>query len=225
MEIEQNPGIIIKWIITMKYIYVFIIMFGFACKSNKNEVIISQYPNGTIKHLALYEDKKKTKEIIFYENGKKEKEINFNDSIRHGNLYFWYLDGTLKADYRYERGLKEGVSKEFNINGTIDKEIVYEKGKMIIYSRFYPTGIKRSEINTKEKKSFFWYKNGQLEAEIPSNNDSCKYFYNNGSKKEFGYLKEGKEQSIWQYWDEKGLLMKKITWDKGIAIDSVIFSK
>ena len=64
---------------------------------------------------------------------------------------------------------------------------------MKVYRKYDTFGNKISEINDLNEKSFFWFKNGNLSAEVPRMEGNYFKYYENGGLKLRGYFEEGKK--------------------------------
>lgn len=149
-------------------------------------------------------------EFIEYKSGKAHKKGNYIDNVVRGKLTTYYetgetlrisnadskgfIHGKVKTFYRnqnikevqnYIHGLKDGVYKYYNEDGSLSDSIIYEKGVII-------------------DTAFGYYKNGKLRSLDSYSNgkgngisinfmgDSRKYFF-------WGKTEEGKQVGVWQY--------------------------
>ena len=206
----------------MRIYKLLIIIVTFGCTSKYRDVVIEKYSDGKVKTIEQYIGAKRIRRISFFLNEKKEREENYNDSILNGVTTLYYETGIVKTKCNYLNGKQAGSFEEFDSLGKKVKETIYSNGKMIKLI-YFKNGKKSCEINEIEKRIYSYYENGNIEAEVPNYDDTCKYFYKNGKKKKLGFFKEGKENGIWNFFDEKETLKKNVNYKDGVAIDSVYY--
>lgn len=101
------------------------------------------------------------------------KELYAGD-IKEGTAYYYYPDGKIQQVIIYDGGKKEGISKEYDRNGTIITIYEYnndflvsrerinrsdQKGlKQGVWKEYYPDGIVKSEKNYKDDQLHGYYK-------------------------------------------------------------------
>jgi antitoxin component YwqK of YwqJK toxin-antitoxin module len=147
---------------------------------------------------------------------KKWKEINFIDNIREGNSFEYGLDNRIITLIYYKKGTligkefinrydklnrKKGIWKSFYANGKLKEESRYkydllngylkeydEKGKLI-NATLYINGVPQS-----------------FAAELASLDIRKEYYPNGNIKKEGIYDVIGKENGIFKYYDENGII-------------------
>ncbi len=86
----------------------------------------------TIKESSLWCNyKTNTKEGEFktwYENGQLERIAHYSNGLRHGLHEYWYSNGQRESIQNYSNGQKHGKCTWWNDDGTIQNELVFEKG-------------------------------------------------------------------------------------------------
>jgi len=135
----------------MKKRLIIIFILTFACPllvlaagGKKEGVIEEYYDSGVLKHVisvkqgrtyieefskkgslirkATYADDKLLKEYIYDESGRR---------VRDGIYKSYYNNGTIKAEQRFERGKRNGITKVYDQNGKLAQTIDYKDGKVV----------------------------------------------------------------------------------------------
>ncbi len=103
------------------------------------------YPNGQIQMEGTYSSfdktikeeslwcnyKTNTKEgefKVWYKSGQIESKTNFLNGLRHGLLESWYSNGQRESIENYINGQEHGKSIWWNIDGSLQNELIFEKG-------------------------------------------------------------------------------------------------
>ncbi|MCX7729075.1 MAG: hypothetical protein N2203_06360 [Bacteroidia bacterium] len=91
-----------------------------------------KYPNGIVKYKGFYRFGKKHGEwIYFYPNGKIWSEARFNRDKMHGESKVYYPNGNLYYSGFYKYDLKDSVWTYYDSTGIEKYKEVYLKGKLI----------------------------------------------------------------------------------------------
>lgn len=164
------------------------------------------YVSGKLLHKGFYADGTIKVFKNYYENGQVERSFSSTD-VKRGKLEIFYEDGKVKSSVNYYQGNPQN-QYDFFKNGT--PEYIEENDKNIEYlfkrNSFYENGLPASifELVDKKTKTYIkkeFYESGQLKEE--------------GSmlfRKDLGdYQKEG----IWNYYDEKGNVIKTEKYQAG----------
>jgi uncharacterized protein len=118
------------------------------------------------------------------------------DDKLHGESISYYPSGQLSDKTTYRNDKRDGLSISYHENGQLFSKVIYKEGKPIDQKEiiFYPNGIKKSEvmISNGERHGIYnrFYKSGKLEVKGT-------YFF-------------GKNDGIWHYYFETGIV-KEIT--------------
>ena len=211
---------------------------------------IEYYQNGTIKSITNFIDGQKTGDAfeyseqgeiiteLVYDDGflKSKKKINRLDAdgLKTGYWRDFYPNGKLKSETNYEKGLKKGVSKQYNLKGKITKIKRYSldslsSGEDIelikLYKDYYPNSYKEKLVggfyNNMKQGIYreydidghiingYIYKNDTIIAEgLILNNGTYdgdwKTFYPLGQIKSEGKYLKGSKNGIWTFYYENG---------------------
>lgn len=122
-------------------------------------------------------DKKNGKRISYLENEIIEE--NFENDIKQGFTYLYYIDGKIKKEIYYKDGLEEGLVKEYDTTGTIITLYTYRKGFIVsreIINRYNSQGNKHGQwmefySNGKVKQTSEW-RNGILNGFVKNYNEN-----------------------------------------------------
>lgn len=164
------------------------------------------YVSGKLLHKGFYADGTIKVFKNYYENGQVERSFSSTD-VKRGKLEIFYEDGKVKSSINYYLGNPQN-QYDFFKNGA--PEYIEENDKNIefLYKRnsFYENGLPASIFELVDKKTKTYIK---------------KEFYESGRVKEEGsmlfrkdlgdYQKEG----IWNYYDEKGNVIKTEKYHSG----------
>lgn len=185
----------------------------------------------------------KVREIGYYQNQQESYKGKFVNGIRSGKWEYWYENGKnfaktditssiatqkweiLKPDQSpyLDNSYQLSVTETYP-NGS-PYHAVYKKSNenSILEIFFYPTykiQMQGISINQKREGNWnYWYENGNKWSEgyfKNDINDSIRnVWYENGNKRYEGFYKNGKEIGIWKFYDEKGVFVQEINYDKG----------
>ena len=130
----------------------------------------------------------------------KSKELYLDDKKEGQSLYF-YPSGKIKQIINYKNGKRQGISKEFDEEGTVITMYEYHNDYMI--SRDF---INR--VNDKKQKTGVW-----------------RSFYDDGKIKEEDIYKNGERDGTTKFYSEKGNLINERVYQKGKIIEEGIQMK
>lgn len=119
----------------------------------------------------------------------------------------YYPNGKVKVVATYTKdGVPEGVRREYNEKGEVEKSFIFRYGKIVGEGIFTDAGQKQG--NWKE-----YYNDGSLKATGNYKNDLhdglWKYYYKNGQLEEIGNYVEGQPDSKWFWYYSNGALLRE----------------
>ncbi len=126
----------------------------------------------------------------------------------------YYPNGKVKVVGTYTKdGVPEGVRREYNEDGEVEKSFIFRYGKIVGEGIFLDSG----------KKQGMWkeyYDDGNLKAEgnyVDDVKDGIwKYYYKNGNLEEKGKYVLGAPDSTWFWYYSDGLLLRKEQFYNGL---------
>jgi len=127
----------------------------------------------------------------------------------------YYPSGKAKVIATYNAdGLPEGVRREYNENGEVEKSFIFRNGTLIGEGIFTDSGHKQG--NWKE-----YFNDGKIKA-IGSYTDNLreglwKYYYKNGQLEEIGKYVAGVPDSNWIWYHKNGKILRKEVFYNGLA--------
>lgn len=116
------------------------------------------------------------------------------------------------VDGFYDNGNPQRINYYSSIykSQLLKKELFYESGQIKLIGN-YKGNVKHGQwlyyFENGSKSSESWFFNGLLDGRSSS-------FYLNGKLRSSGYYQKGERIRVWTYFDEKGLLIKKINFSK-----------
>lgn len=127
----------------------------------------------------------------------------------------YYPNGKPKVVATYnEDGIPEGVRREYNPDGEVERAYVFRKGKITEEGIITDAGEK--EGNWKE-----YYPDGELKAIGYYENDNKQgewnYYYPNGQLEEKGNFLNGKPDDVWHWYYQSGALLREEHFYNGLA--------
>jgi len=188
------------------------------------------FPNGVVSLEGRYKnDKKHGYFKTFDESGnlletlKYEEGILIPDPQELAKLDIkreYYPNAQVKSVGRYNKGVKEGVHRQFTETGQVSASKIYSNGKVIgegivdaegkrqgPWKEFYEPGELRSEGK---------YKDGLREGE-------WKFYYKDGKEEQRGAYRRGKPDGEWKWTHPKGITWREETFydglEEGMAIE------
>lgn len=194
-------------------------------QNNKHGVWKYFYENGIIsmegnyKHglkngyFKEYDDKGDLISTSKYIDGKKQEDVA--ELVKLEIKKDYYPDGSIKIEASYKDGVPEGVRREYNKEGKIEKAYIFKNGKVI------GEGI----LTEKGEKDSFWkeyYDNGRIKAEGNYEKDKrvgeWKFYHGNGKLEQIGsYNEDGKYTGEWKWFNQNGSLLRKESFRDGLA--------
>jgi antitoxin component YwqK of YwqJK toxin-antitoxin module len=146
----------------------------------------------------------------FFENGEKKSECMYVMGLRHGVFKEYNLQGSLVKEETYEMGILHGPSRTWFETGLLFTETFYEKGKM-------------------SGPSAEWYQSGQLKC-VSTYQDDIKHgpyltYHENGHKSIESFFMEGEIHGIVQYWYSCGNRWTESLYEKGKKVYEKIWSR
>jgi antitoxin component YwqK of YwqJK toxin-antitoxin module len=178
---------------------------GYLVNGKPDGYWFTYYENGKIKSEGnrrnfeldslwkFYEEDGKLKLEINYRNGRKSgKRIsylpdetiheNFENDIKIGLTNTFLPNGKLIKSVPFEKGLEEGIAREYDTTGIIIELVTYKKG-------FITAREKINRSDAENKKQGVW-----------------KWFYTDGTIQLEGVYKHGLKNGVFKYYDPKGNL-------------------
>lgn len=127
----------------------------------------------------------------------------------------YYPSGKVKIVATYNKdGVPEGVRREYNEQGEVEKSYIFLHGRLIGEGIFTDAGLR--EGMWKE-----YYPDGKLKASgnyiSDKKNGSWKYYYPNGQLEQTGVYKEGEADSTWNWYYPGGKLLREEYFLDGLA--------
>jgi antitoxin component YwqK of YwqJK toxin-antitoxin module len=119
----------------------------------------------------------------------------------------YYPDGQLKVVATYnEYGIPEGVRREYNKKGEVERAYVFRKGKIIEEGIITDAGEKEGNwkeyYSDRNLKAIGFYKNDEKQGE-------WKYYYPGGQLEQIGKFVDGQPDSVWNWYYQSGKLLRK----------------
>ncbi|NOX86141.1 MAG: toxin-antitoxin system YwqK family antitoxin [Chlorobi bacterium] len=144
-----------------------------------------------------------------------EKEEQAEELVKLDVRTDYYPDGTPKVVGTYDKnGIPEGVRREYNKEGKVEKAYIFRHGKIIAEGIFTDAG---------EKEGFWneYYPDGKLKAAGRYDKDDrdglWKFYYPSGQLEEVGKYLNGKPDSTWRWYYSTGKLLREEHFYKGLA--------
>lgn len=126
----------------------------------------------------------------------------------------YYDNGVISSVTTYRNGLPEGVSREYNEDGSIEKAVIYAKGNIIGKGIMDENGIKEGAWEE-------FYFDGKLRAKgnyiSGLKTGEWIFYYENGVLEQKGeYNSEGKPVGLWVWYYDNGNLWREEFFIKGL---------
>ncbi|MBN4061596.1 hypothetical protein JYU20_00175 [Bacteroidales bacterium AH-315-I05] len=214
-----------------KYCLLLLLLLPLLSKcQDRIEKVIETYENGKTKIIYVYEGNVKDENIVeelkYYENGQLWCRTEFTNGKANGEYTCWDEKGSLWAKGYMENGNLDDTTFVYEY-GILTKGRVYEDNEVIKLLTFHPNSQVESELNYKQRepigKWYGWYETGELELEVKITNGPWLEYYKSGKKKVAGQSQNGRKNGVFKCFNEQGGLLKEITYEKGVAIDSVLY--
>ncbi len=96
------------------------------------------YENGQVKEIVTYADGHEFGPYFsFYPNGNRKATGYYLDEDTEDSVWHQYYEtGELKEIANYKEGMEEGLTKTFNKDATVSKEIMYKAGIPVVYKDY-----------------------------------------------------------------------------------------
>lgn len=127
----------------------------------------------------------------------------------------YYPNGRVKVVGTYNKdGLPEGVRREYNDEGKVEKAYIFRYGKIIAEGVFTDAG---------EKEGFWreYYPDGKLKATGNYIKDQkkglWKFYFNSGQLEQVGKYKNGLPDSTWKWYFSNGKIMREEFFFNGLS--------
>jgi uncharacterized protein len=122
-------------------------------------------------------------------------------------------DGTLASTTTYRDGVKDGVSRSFNVSGIVIGGAVFAKDELVA------EGI--TQLNGKKDGTWETYwPNGKTKTSGTYKNDErvglWMFFRENGDKEQEGKFNGGRLDGLWTWWHITGEIHRKEEYNKGV---------
>jgi len=127
----------------------------------------------------------------------------------------YYPNGRVKVVGTYNKdGLPEGVRREYNDEGKVEKAYIFRYGRIIAEGIFTDAGEK--EGHWKE-----YFPDGKLKATgrytKDNKNGLWKFYFNSGQLEQVGAYKNGSPDSTWRWYFSNGKLMREEFFYNGLS--------
>ena len=142
-----------------------------------------------------------------------EKQVNVAELKKLEVQTEYYPSGKVKVRATYKDDKPEGIWREYNEEGEIEKSYIYKNGVVI------GEGI----VTEKGEKNGFWkefYENGELRAEGEYNSDvktgEWKYYHQNGKLEQIGsFTEDGALEGQWKWYYDSGITWREENYYEG----------
>ncbi len=157
-----------------------------------------------------YDKKGNLLSVSKYVNGEKEQQVEELTKLDVKTDY--WPNGKPKIVASYKNGVPEGVRREYNKKGEVEKSYIFYHGKIIAEGVFTDAG--EHEGLWKE-----YYDDHSLKSEGKYIRDkktgTWKYYYPNGQLQETGDYENGKPEGKWVWYYPSGKLLREMTYYEG----------
>ncbi|MFC2107468.1 toxin-antitoxin system YwqK family antitoxin [Bacteroidota bacterium] len=175
--------------------------------------IVGTYKHG-LKHgyFKEYDIDGSLLEAAKYENGEKQMNVTELQALDVKTEY--YPSGKVKIKATYKDEKPEGIWREYNEEGEVERSFIYKNGVVI------GEGI----ISEKGEKNGFWkeyYDSGDIKSEGNYSNDiktgNWKFFHKGGKLEQIGkYDNNGLPEGLWKWYYSSGLLLREESYYEGL---------
>nr|MCS5651043.1 hypothetical protein [Candidatus Neomarinimicrobiota bacterium] len=148
-------------------------------------------------------------------------------------LWLWYNpDGSVVEEKTYHMGKLNGRSTKWLTTETKDWEHFYKNGMLdgptTIWENNYRARMTTYKADAPEGPWVIWYANSEQIKEHGFHQKGMRdglttHYYENGEKMKEGYLKLGKPDGVWTYWNTKG--KEDFNFDYGTDLEHVGWSR
>lgn len=180
------------------------------------------YDDGTLKeegtfthglkngYFKQYDRKGNLLSVSKYVNGEKEQKVEELSKLDVKTDY--WPNGKPKIIASYKNGVPEGVRREYNQEGKVEKSYIFHNGRIIAEGVFTESG--EHQGLWKE-----YYEDHSLKSEGNYKNDkktgSWKYYYPNGRLQETGIYEKGAPEGKWLWYYQSGKLLREMSYYQG----------
>lgn len=125
----------------------------------------------------------------------------------------YYSNGKVKVVATYNKaGIPEGVRREYNEDGEVEKSFVFRKGKIVAEGVFTDAGFRQGRWKE-------YYANGKLKATGDYSDDLrekvWKFYYPNGQLEQIGKYSGGNPDSLWRWYFASGKILREENFYQG----------
>ena len=187
---------------------------------HENKKVSEEGPyRNNLKHgvFRLYNTRGNLENIIRYEFGVEvleNKLLDKSDIVRN-----YHSNGEISEETVYKKGLKDGVSRIFNLEGEIIEGSIFNNGIKISSGITDRSGLKQEGWE-------HYYDNGSVKAIGRYDNGNkvgeWKYFNIYGWLEQTGFYRSGQFDGVWKWMDETGFIIRLETYDNGLEDGSFI---
>lgn len=118
-----------------------VVLLLVGCKPELKDEVVELHPNGKVKKLHYYIQKRGkkevVKEVVFYSTGEKLMEGPIKDNKRNGQWNSWYEDGNLWSEGNYVEDVRVEKTRVYFENGQLRIDGQYNNGAREGFWRFY----------------------------------------------------------------------------------------
>ena len=180
------------------------------------------YEDGTLKtegnfthglkngYFKEYDRKGNLTSVSKYVNGEKEQQVEELSRLDVKTDY--WPNGKPKVVASYKKGVPEGVRREYNEKGEVEKSYIFHNGKIIAEGVFTDSG----EHDGLWKE---YYDDHSLKSEGNYQHDkkigTWKYYYPNGQLQETGDYENGEPEGKWTWYFSSGKLLREMSYYQG----------
>jgi len=193
--------------------------------------LIASHDPEAVKADELEKFEKETSEDLFMQDllAMTFKPIIPTDSLEGDKLYFEHFPNTqqLKYEGSIQESLINGLWKTFYPSGNINNSVTFEKGKANGEAFFFfddAAKTKHAQVVFEDDlitgEYYEYYNNGARKAKIEFDDGladgDAEFYYKSGNLKIEASYKDRKKHGRWKYLDEKGKVIGKEKWKKGV---------
>ena len=193
----------------------------FNQKGEREGVWIGYHENRLVKYSGQFFNGKEYGVFEYYDlSGNLAVKLNYLDTGFTSQATVYYANGAIKAQGYYYNKQKVDVWVNYSISGQKNQEEQYNQGVLdgeSIY--YYENGVISDSYNyengKKEGLGKKFYKSGFLNMKCNYKDNlqhgSAQFYYNKSGRvlEARGMFNAGRKDSIWDFYDEKGVLIRK----------------
>ncbi|MFY0672775.1 MAG: hypothetical protein JXQ87_05200 [Bacteroidia bacterium] len=96
------------------------------------EKLTGYYETGEIEGVFIYENGETIAGSEYYKNGQKMGEVPRElDGTINGHVAYYYENGNLRSEGEYKNDKRNGLWRDYDVQGNITSEKIYEHGKQV----------------------------------------------------------------------------------------------